>query len=195
MLQIKYKNKYTQHIQQYLKKRFILLILQNGIQIYFEDIVSNMTPRYVSNLLNINGDNCDPIYIEYKNVRGRDVNINTLIHITVDVPKNIHFSPVIDCYLQNQVSSIKLYFQIFKLFNSLQNELIKKLIEKQNLLNQPKLNKLILTNHLIYLIKLEQLVVMNIKNMQENKGKIINKQKKKIYQNNNKQKNQMSQIQ
>lgn len=51
-------------------------------------MVSNITPSNVSISFDISGDDYDPIYTDYKKVKEKGVNINRLIPITVDVPKN-----------------------------------------------------------------------------------------------------------
>jgi hypothetical protein len=67
-----------------------------------EEIVGSVTPTNVAVSFDISGDAYDPIYTDYKKVKARGVNINRLIPLTVDVPKNQNFCPVIDCYVWNQ---------------------------------------------------------------------------------------------
>ena len=54
----------------------------------FEDMVLNTTPSNVCISFDISGDDYDPIYTDYKKVKDKGVNINRLIPLNVDVPRN-----------------------------------------------------------------------------------------------------------
>jgi hypothetical protein len=67
-----------------------------------EDMVGTIAPNNVAVSFDIGGDDYDLIFTDYKKVMARGVNINRLIPLIVEVPKNQHFCSVINCYLWNQ---------------------------------------------------------------------------------------------
>lgn len=70
-------------------------------------MIGNIEPTNVAVSFDISGDDYDPIYTDYKKVKDKGVNINRLIPIKIDVPKNQNFCPVIDCYVWNQINPDK----------------------------------------------------------------------------------------
>lgn len=51
-------------------------------------MIGNIEPTNVAVSFDISGDDYDPIYTDFKKVKDKGVNINRLIPIKIDVPKN-----------------------------------------------------------------------------------------------------------
>lgn len=66
------------------------------------DIIGTIEPTNVAVSFDISGDDYDPIFTDYKKVKSEGMNINRLISLKIDIPRNQNFCPVIDCYVWNK---------------------------------------------------------------------------------------------
>lgn len=65
-------------------------------------MIGKIEPSNCAVSFDISGDDYDPIYTDYKKVKNKAININRLITINVDIPRNQNFCPVVDCYVWNK---------------------------------------------------------------------------------------------